>query len=116
MDCSLPGSSVHGIFQARVLEWVAISFSNPVLLPSYFAKGETDIERFRGSQDHVTGNHEARIHTQAVLSMAHIQALGSSEAEKNTFFLSTSHASGSMLGPWSTCPGFITLLVKEAEP
>ena len=26
MDCSLPGSSVHGIFQARVLEWVAISF------------------------------------------------------------------------------------------
>ena len=27
MDCSLPGSSVHGIFQAGVLEWVAISFS-----------------------------------------------------------------------------------------
>ena len=26
MDCSLLGSSVHGIFQARVLEWVAISF------------------------------------------------------------------------------------------
>ena len=27
VDCSLPGSSVHGIFQARVLEWVAIAFS-----------------------------------------------------------------------------------------
>ena len=27
MDCSLPHSSIHGIFQARVLEWVAISFS-----------------------------------------------------------------------------------------
>ena len=27
MDCSLPGSSVHGICQARVLEWVAIAFS-----------------------------------------------------------------------------------------
>ena len=27
MDCSLPGSSVHGIFQARVLEWVTVSFS-----------------------------------------------------------------------------------------
>ena len=27
MDCSLPGSSVHGIFQARVLEWSAIAFS-----------------------------------------------------------------------------------------
>ena len=31
MDCSLPGSSVHGIFQARVLEWGAIAFS--VLTP-----------------------------------------------------------------------------------
>ena len=27
MDCSLPGSSVHGTFQARVLEWGAIAFS-----------------------------------------------------------------------------------------
>ena len=26
MDCSLPGSSIHGIFQARVLEWVAIAY------------------------------------------------------------------------------------------
>ena len=28
MNCSLPGSSIHGIFQARVLEWGAIAFSN----------------------------------------------------------------------------------------
>ena len=27
MDCSLPGSSVHGILQARILEWVAVAFS-----------------------------------------------------------------------------------------
>ena len=27
MDCNLPGSSVYGIFQSRILEWVAISFS-----------------------------------------------------------------------------------------
>ena len=27
LDCSLPGSSVHGISQARIMEWVAISFS-----------------------------------------------------------------------------------------
>ena len=35
MDCSLPDSSVHGLLQARILEWVAISFSrgsNPSLL------------------------------------------------------------------------------------
>ena len=29
MDCSLPGSSTHGIFQPRVLEWGAIAFSTP---------------------------------------------------------------------------------------
>ena len=33
MDCSLPGFSVHGIFQARILEWVAISFSRGSSLP-----------------------------------------------------------------------------------
>ena len=31
MDCSLPGSSVHGIFQARVLEWGAIAFSVSIM-------------------------------------------------------------------------------------
>ena len=31
MDCSLPGSSVHGIFQARVLEWGAVAFSTTKL-------------------------------------------------------------------------------------
>ena len=32
MDCSLPGSSVHGIFQAKVLEWGAIAFSDQVMM------------------------------------------------------------------------------------
>ena len=32
MDCSSPGSSLHGIFQARVLEWVAIAFSKETLI------------------------------------------------------------------------------------
>jgi len=30
VDCSPPGSSVHGIFQARILQWVAISFSRGI--------------------------------------------------------------------------------------
>ena len=34
MDCSLPGFSAHGIFQARVLEWAAIAFS----LLTYYIK------------------------------------------------------------------------------
>ena len=34
-DCSLPGSSVHGSFQARVLEWGAIAFSGgPITFPN----------------------------------------------------------------------------------
>ena len=36
MDCSLPGSFIHGIFQARVLEWGAIAFSKD--LHSHIAK------------------------------------------------------------------------------
>ena len=35
MDCSLPGSSVHGIFQAKVLEWAAIAFSLPIVKLTY---------------------------------------------------------------------------------
>ena len=35
MDCSLPGSAIHRIFQARVLEWGAIAFSREVLLHIY---------------------------------------------------------------------------------
>ena len=36
MDCSLPGSSVHGIFQARVLEWGAIAFSIIISNNNYY--------------------------------------------------------------------------------
>ena len=54
MDCSLPGSSVHGIFQARVLEWGAIAFSALVtremqikdtLVCHYTSSRRTQIER-----------------------------------------------------------------------
>ena len=33
MDCSLPGSSVHGILQARILEWVPVPFSRGSFQP-----------------------------------------------------------------------------------
>ena len=55
MDCSLSGSTVHGIFQARILEWVAISYSrdlpdpgmepvslvSPALADRFFTTGAT---------------------------------------------------------------------------
>ena len=38
MDCSPPGSSVHGIFQARVPEWGAIAFSDTQMTPPLWQK------------------------------------------------------------------------------
>ena len=48
MDCSLPGSSIHGIFQARVLEWGAIAFSaegslNPIII--FLRETKTQIQK-----------------------------------------------------------------------
>ena len=51
MDCSLPGSSVHGIFQAKVLEWGAIAFSENLKLdwPNFkalaFSSSEGEMDR-----------------------------------------------------------------------
>ena len=50
MECSLPGSSVHGIFQARVLEWGAIAFS--VIIGHWNAKvGSQEIPGVTGKFD-----------------------------------------------------------------
>jgi len=57
MDCSLPGSSIHRIFQARVLEWVAIAFSvelpyDPAIptLGTYLNKRTTPIQKDNTAQ------------------------------------------------------------------
>ena len=57
MDCSLPGSSIHGIFQARVLEWGAIAFSEVMLeiskmklLPLPVLEGLREKVAFRSSR------------------------------------------------------------------
>ena len=44
MDCSLPGSSIHGIFQAIVLEWIAISFSRGDLPDSRVEPGSPALQ------------------------------------------------------------------------
>ena len=47
MDCSLPGSSVHGILQARIPGWVAISFSR-ALLGMALPRNQTLVSRIAG--------------------------------------------------------------------
>ena len=46
VDSSLPGSSVHGIFQARILEWVAITFSREICMQLKKQQLEPDMEQW----------------------------------------------------------------------
>ena len=51
MDCSPPGASVHGIFQARILEWVAISSSRGCLLRNLYAGQQATFRTGHGKTD-----------------------------------------------------------------
>ena len=51
VDCSPPGSSVHGILQARVLEWVVISFSKGIFLTQ---GSNPSLLHFRETLDHLS--------------------------------------------------------------
>ena len=68
MDCSLPGSSVHGILQVRVLEWVTISFS----MGSSQSRDRTQIscmclEGKKNGSDHPVGAEKKKIHFKEAL-------------------------------------------------
>ena len=56
VDCSPPGSSVHGILQARILEWVAISFSRG----SFWPTDRTQISHIAGRHFNLWATREAR--------------------------------------------------------
>ena len=55
MDCSLPCSSIYGIFQARVLEWVAIAFSYSLLYVLYSRGTSLWLARNQAAQQEVSG-------------------------------------------------------------
>ena len=57
VDCSPPGSSVHGIFQVRVLEWVAISFSRGSSQP----RDQTQVSRIVGRRFTIWATREVRM-------------------------------------------------------
>ena len=61
MDCSPPGSSVHGILQARILEWVAISFSRG----SSWPRDRTQVSRTAGRHFYLWATREAPNHLKA---------------------------------------------------
>ena len=56
VDYSPPGSSVHGILQARILEWVAISFSRGSSRP----KDQTQVSRIAGRRFNLWATREAQ--------------------------------------------------------
>ena len=65
MDCSLPGFSIHGIFQARILEWGAISFWSHYFMANRWGNnGNSDRLYFGGLQNSVDGDcsHEIKGH------------------------------------------------------
>ena len=79
MDCSLSGSSIHGIFQARVLEWIAISFSRGSSRP----RNRTRVSRIAGRCFTVWATREAK--TTAQLHSSHMLAKSCSKFSKPGF-------------------------------
>ena len=63
MDCSLPGPSVHGVFQARVLEWGAVAFSSGLEMLSFLLVswgGESRAEEARLTGQSASGGEAAK--------------------------------------------------------
>ena len=78
MDCSLPGSSVHGIFQAIVLEWIAISFSRGIFLTQGSNPGLPHCRQMfyrlshQGSPDKLTDKHRTKKQKHLFATKIHI--------------------------------------------
>ena len=74
IDCSLSGSSVHGIFQARVLEWITISFSRGSSQP----RARTQVSRIVDRCFTVWATREVLSHVQLFCDPADCSTLASS--------------------------------------
>ena len=79
MDCSLPGSSVHGIFQARILEWVAISFSRGSSQP----RDQTQVSHNAGRLFTIWATREAYIALKMEIRSGSLISLGLNIVCKN---------------------------------
>ena len=70
VDCSPPGSSVHGILQARILEWVAISFSRGSSQP----RDQTQVSHIAGRHFNLCATREAEYIVYIQLLLIHLVA------------------------------------------
>ena len=97
-DCSLPGSSVRGIFQARVLDWVAISFSRT----SSWPRGWTWVSHIVGRRFTVWTTRE--VWEKGILTKiqdCHFHFAAGAGAKLTTIFDTTSYLSPTLLWTWS---------------
>ena len=82
MDCSPPGFSVHGIFQARVLEWVAIAFSAAAVYQTPYLKFTLPILLY--FPNFILRSQEQRPHREAMCILVFV--CGGGEVEYNINF------------------------------
>ena len=80
MDCSLPGSSVHGIFQATILEWAAISFSRGSSQP----RDQTEVSRIVGRCFYHLSHQGRKISTSALILHQSLSLCGSQQTVGNS--------------------------------
>ena len=105
VDCSLSGSSVHGIFQARVLEWIAISFSRGSSGP----RNQTRVSRISGRRFTVWATREAKLHVNVCSAVTSFNTVMCIKNEWVTFPRSIKSCDfafqcrGCGFNPWSGC-------------
>ena len=105
VDCSLSGSSVHGIFQARVLEWIAISFSRGSSGP----RNQTRVSHIAGRRFTVWATREANLHVNVCSAVTSFNTVMCIKNECVTFPRSIKSCDfafqcrGCGFNPWSGC-------------
>ena len=117
MDCSLTGSSIHGIFQARVLEWAAIVFSVSCITSRQIHGGKVETETdflFLGSKITVDNDCSREIKRHFPLGKKAMTNLNSILKSRDITLPTNAHLVEAMVFPVVMC-GCESWTVKKAE-